>query len=318
MLIRHLRFFVTLVEERHFGRAADRCNVTQPTLSQAIRKLESDLGMGLIVRNHRFLALTPEGEKVLQWGRQILADYDSLQDDLTGRHRQLKGTLRLGVIPAAMPSVSFLSERFEDRHPLVSVEVRSMTSRAIQRGLDTFEIDGGLTYLENEPLDGVRRAPLYHERYVLACPSGHAFASRPAVTWAEAARQPLCLLSDDMQNRRILNGIAAAAGVELRPRVVSNSFLGVASHLRNGRWCAIVPHTFAFVFGHTDGLALRQLVEPVHRQLVGLVLSDRSPQSPVAAALELCARDIHLDRHFDLAFDPTAAHSDTPAAAGPA
>lgn len=310
MLIRHLRFFVTLVEEQHFGRAADRCNVTQPTMSQAIRKLEVDLGRKLIVRNHRFLSLTPEGEKVLQWGRQILADYDSLQDDLTGRHRELKGTLRLGVIPAAMPSVSFLSERFEDRHPLVSVEVRSMTSRAIQRGLDSFEIDGGLTYLDNEPIEGVRCLPLYHERYAFACPAGHVLARRSSVTWREATREPLCLLSEDMQNRRILNGVAASAHVELRPRVVSNSFLGVASHLRNGRWCAIVPHTFAFVFGREGGVALRQLTEPVHTQLVGLVLSDRSPQSPVAAALELCALKVDLDRHFDFAFDPASALAD--------
>lgn len=299
MLIRHLRFFVTLAEEQHFGRAAERCHITQPTLSHAIRKLEEDLNIALIVRGHRFLALTAEGEKVLRWGRQILADYDCLHDDLGGNRKGLAGILRLGVIPAAMPSVSFVSEQFQARHPRAAIEVRSMSSRAIQRGLDNFEIDGGLTYLDNEPVENVRCLSLYHERYLFACHRGHPFAARAAVTWADAVTQPLCLLSDDMQNRRILDGVAAGAGLEIRPKVVSNSFLGVASHLRNGGWCAIVPHTFAFIFGGTEDLALREMVEPSHRQLIGLVLADRVPQSPMAAALQDCAAKVDFERRFD-------------------
>lgn len=299
MLIRHLRFFVTLADEQHFGRAAQLCNVTQPTLSQAIRKIEDDLDVALIVRNHRFLALTPDGEKVLRWGRQILSDYDSLRDDLGGRRTGLTGTLRLGVVPAAMPTVSFLSEQFAARHPLATIEVRSMTSRAIERGLETFEIDGGMTYLENEPLDHVLRLPLYRERYVFACQSGHPLAvSGASITWAEAAAEPLCLLSDDMQNRRILNAIAESAAVSLQPRVVSNSFLGVASHLRNGRWCAIVPHTFGFVFGRADDLALRPMSDPAGCQLIGLVLSDRAPRSPMVAALHDCAARADFEHRF--------------------
>src|SRR3546814_4247716 len=72
MLIRHLAYFVTLAKERHFARAADACHITQPTLSAAIRKLEEDLGVQLVARGHRFTGLTPEGEKLLAWSRQIL------------------------------------------------------------------------------------------------------------------------------------------------------------------------------------------------------------------------------------------------------
>lgn len=304
MLIRHLRFFVTLAEQQHFGRAAESCNVTQPTLSQAIRKLEDDLGLVLIIRGHRFLSLTPEGEKVLLWGRQILSDYDSLHNDLAGKKTGgLSGTLRLGVIPAAMPSVSFLSEQFGKRNPLAAIDVRSMSSRSIQRGLENFDLDGGLTYLDSEPIDNVLRFPLYSERYVFACQVGHPLAARNAVTWVEAVSQPLCLLSDDMQNRRILNGVADSAGVDLQPKVVSNSFLGVASHLRSGLWCAIVPHTFAFVFGGDGDLVLRDLVAPDHRQTIGLVLSDRTPQSPMAMALKSCAGKVDMEQRFCMAFN---------------
>lgn len=292
--------------------------MTQPTLSQAIRKIEEDLNVALIVRSHRFLALTPEGEKLLSWGRQILADYDSLQEDLGGRARGLEGTLRLGVVPAAMPTVSFLTEQFSLRHPLATVEVRSMTSRAIERGLEAFEIDGGMTYLENEPIEHAQRVPLYHERYVFACRPDHPLASGDAVSWEAAAAEPLCLLSDDMQNRRILNGIAEQARVALRPRVVSNSFLGVASHLRNGQWCAIVPHTFGFVFGGAADLVLREMTDPAPRQLIGLVLPDRAPCSPMVTALRDCAARADFEQRFGPATDHTPDHAPSyaPEAAG--
>src|SRR5262249_53919481 len=159
--IRHLSYFVTLAREQHFARAAEASNVTQPTLSAAIRKLEEDLGVPLVVRDRRFVRLTEEGEKLLVWGQQILSDYGSLKDDLAGHKRGLTGTLRLGVIPAAQPAVSLLTARFAAAHPAATVDIRSMTSRGIERSLESLEIDGGVTYLDNEPLERVRKAPLY-------------------------------------------------------------------------------------------------------------------------------------------------------------
>jgi DNA-binding transcriptional LysR family regulator len=160
MLIRHLTFFIALAREQHFARAAEACSVTQPTLTAAIKKLEEDLGVRLVVRDHRFVRLTEEGEKLLLWGRQILVDYGSLKDDLAGVRRGFVGTLHLGVIPAAMAAVSLLTSRFTAAHPQATVEIRSMTSRAIERALEAFEIDAGVTYLDNEPLQHVRKVTL--------------------------------------------------------------------------------------------------------------------------------------------------------------
>jgi DNA-binding transcriptional LysR family regulator len=285
MQVRHLSYFVTLARERHFARAAELCHVAQPTLSAAIRTLEGDLGVRLVLRNHRFVGLTPEGEKLLAWGRQILTDYNSLRDDLAGLRRGLTGILRLGVIPAAMPAVSFLSARFSINHPAATIEIHSMTSRAIQGALEAFEIDGGMTYLENEPLENVLRVPLYRERYVFVARRDHADAMRETITWQEAATHRLCLLSEDMQNRRIINDLAASIGVTIKPEIVSNSFLGICSYLRHGEWASIVPHTFFYVFGSASDLVAIDLVEPVHSQSIGLVLSDRDPPSPMAGAL---------------------------------
>ncbi|MDQ0470623.1 LysR family transcriptional regulator [Labrys wisconsinensis] len=301
MLIRHLSYFVTLARERHFAKAALACNVAQPTLSAAIRKLEEDLDARLVVRDHRFVGLTAEGEKVLAWGRQILTDYDNLRDDLTGARQGLTGVLRLGVIPAAMPSVAFLTARFCAAHPGATVDIRSMTSRAIQQGLDAFELDGGLTYLENEPLERVRRVPLYRERYVFVARRDHPLAGRVTLGWREAAAQPLCLLSEDMQNRRIIDKVARSVGVRIRPAVVSNSFLGIGSHLRLGTWTSIVPHTFFHVFGGAPDLTAVRLIDPVHSQSIGLVLSDRHPRSPMADALMAAALTADIEAAFTAA-----------------
>jgi DNA-binding transcriptional LysR family regulator len=285
MIVRHLSYFVALARERHFARAADACNITQPTLSAAIRKLEADLDVRLVMRAHRYVGLTHEGEHLLAWAQQILTDYDSLRLDLSGLRKGLEGTLRLGVIPAAMSSVAFLTTRFCDLHPAAKISVMSMTSRAIQRGLNAFEIDAGLTYLDNEPLEHARTIPLYRERYIFVTRHGGAHEGRSSITWKEATRERLCLLSEDMQNRRIINKIAESQGVVIDPTVVGNSFLNILAHLRKGGWSSIVPHIFSFIIGESPDLMKLDLVEPVHSQSIGLVFSDRDPLPPMASAL---------------------------------
>jgi DNA-binding transcriptional LysR family regulator len=210
---------------------------------------------------------------------------ECLRDESRGARKGLTGTLRLGVIAAAMPSISFLTERFCELHPDALVDIRSMTSRAVQQGLERFELDGGLAYLDNEPLENVSRIPLYNERYVFVCQSDHPLADLETVTWARAVKEPLCLPSEDMQSRRILNDIAASVELKITPSIASNSFLGVCAHLRNGMWCGIVPHSFLYVFGGSSGLVSIDLVAPRRSHTIGLVLPSRVSQSPMAVAL---------------------------------
>ena len=298
MLIRHLTYFIALAREQHFARAAEACNVTQPTLTAAIKKLEEDLGVRLVIRDHRFVRLTEEGEKLLLWGRQILVDYDSLKDDLAGLRRGLVGTLHIGVIPAAMSAVSFLTSRFAAAHPAARVEIRSMTSRAIERALEAFEIEAGVTYLENEPLLNVRKVPLYRERYVFFARRGHRATAAKSMTWKEAAAQRLCLLSEDMQNRRIINNVGASIGVEIKADVVSNSFLSILAHVRHGEWASIVPHTFARLLVGDSEIVAVDITEPVHTQAVGLVLSDREPLSPMSGALLSSVANVDFEQEI--------------------
>src|ERR1700761_8540111 len=168
MLLRHLRYFAVLAREKHFARAAEICNISQPTLSGGVAALEEELGVRLVIRGRRFLDLTPEGRVALDWAHRLLANEENLRHGLEKLRGGLQGALRLGVIPAAMPIVGLLTDTFSAAHPAVTIEIRSMTSKSIQAALDAFELDAGLTYLDNEPLAHVRRLPLYHERYLFA------------------------------------------------------------------------------------------------------------------------------------------------------
>jgi DNA-binding transcriptional LysR family regulator len=173
-----------------------------------------------------------------------------------------------------------------------------MTSRAIERALEAFEIDAGVTYLENEPLQHVRKVPLYRERYVFVARRGHAAAGNATIAWKDAAAQRLCLLSEDMQNRRIINNVGASIGVEIKADVVSNSFLSILAHVRHGEWASIVPHTFArLFFGGTDLVAV-DITEPVHTQAIGLVLSDREPLSPMSGALLSSVANVDFEQEI--------------------
>jgi len=222
----------------------------------------------------------------------LLRDEDALLTGLQGLRGGLTGVLRLGVIPAAMPAVGMLIGPFCASHPAATVDGRSLSSKAIQDDLHAFELDAGLTYLDNEPLSGVRRTPLYLEHYLFATAASSPLACLAQISWREAATQRLCLLSDDMQNRRILDSVFAQQQADVRPALVANSFLAILSQLRTGGWSSIVPHSFAYLFGEQRDIALVPLVEPRHLQSIGLVTSDREPASPMAGALEACARTI--------------------------
>jgi DNA-binding transcriptional LysR family regulator len=301
VVIKQLQYLTALAREKHFGRAAASCNVSQPTLSAAIRQLEEDLGVPIVERGQRFKDLTPEGKRVLDWAHRILADCDALHQDLSQLRDGLAGGLRMGVIPAALPAVSLVTAPFCAEHPGVTITILSQSSIEIQRALDAFEIDIGMTYLDNEPLINVRTESLYRERYVLLTSASGPFASRKAVRWAEAATVPLCLLTPDMQNRRILNAIFRSVNCAPKPAIETNSVLALCSHVRDGAWSSVMPHTFLHVFGVPEDMRAVPLVEPSPTHEIGLAIADRDPAPPIARALMQAARKRKLQAVLDQA-----------------
>ncbi len=296
MDIRQLQYLAALAREKHFTRAATACNITQPTLSGRIRQLEQELGVPLLERGQRYIGLTPEGTRVLKWAHLILDNWHSLQSELKsirGGKGELVGRLVVGVIPSALPKASLLTQAMNTVYPSVDFTILSHSSEEIIRGLNEFSIEAGITYLDNEPIAGLMQAELYRENYCLFVSSENELAARNSVTWFEAAQQSLCLLTPNMQNRRIIDRAFAAAKVQPTARLETNSIMNLISSVKSMNLCSIMPDYFRNALGTLEGVVAVPLTEPIVSHKVGLVALDREPQSPLITALFAAASRLH-------------------------
>ena len=285
MLFKNLRYFVALSQERHFGRAAESCGVSQPALSSAIKQLENELSVPLVKRGQRFIGFTTEGERVLGWSERILADLDSMKQEISKLRDGLEGRLRLAVVPTALTVLPHITAPFAANHPSVDISITSMSSKDIQKGLDNFEIDMGITYLDNEPLKRVKSQKIYTETYALMVPKSSDLYHKTSVSWGEAALLSLCLLSRDMQNRRIIDTVFSELGLEVKPSIEMNSIASLVPQVETGQWSAIVPKHIVFGTTLPETVALIDLREPYISYEVGTIVSDQEPQSPTAKAM---------------------------------
>ena len=256
-MIDKLEMLIALARERHFGRAATACNVTQPTLSSAIKSLEEHLGVQLVQRGARFIGLTPEGERVLARAKAIVAEARALKSDVAVARRGLSGTLRLGVIPTALAAVHDLTRPFLDDHPGVRLRIDSLNSHEILERLADFEIDAGLSYATadnpRDRLPGFKSLLLYEEHYALVTPADPELPE--TLTWADLGGFELGLLTPDMQNRRIIDRNLAKVGIVASPRIESSSIVALVSHVTEKHTATILPARTAAFFAEGRGLA---------------------------------------------------------------
>jgi len=284
-LIDKLEFLLALARERHFGRAAGACGVTQPTLSAGVKQIEEQMGVLLVNRGSRFQSFTPEGEKVLDWARRIVGDHRAMRAEVNALRHGLTGRLRIAAIPTTLAMVASLTTPFRQRHPNVQFTIMSRTSIEVLQQLENLEIDAGVTYLDNEPLGRVASVPLYRERYRLITSADAPLGDRASVTWAEVAQVPLCLLTPNMQNRRIIEGLLRGAGGNPQPTLESNSMIVLFAHVRTGSWASVMPSKLAETLGLTDTIRAIPIVEPEAVHTIGLVVPAREPMTPLNVAL---------------------------------
>jgi DNA-binding transcriptional LysR family regulator len=284
-MIDKLEFLLALAREQHFGRAAEACGVTQPTLSAGIKSLEDILGVLLVQRGSRFHSFTPEGQRALDWARRIVGDARALHQEMRALRTGIAGHLKIAAIPTALAMVSMLTTPYRARHPDVSFTILSRTSIEILGLLENLEIDAGVTYLDNEPLGRVRSVPLYREQYRLMTAAESPLGDRDEVTWAEVGEIPLCLLTPDMQNRRIIDRFLRSAGCEPAPTLESNSMIVLFAHVRTGRWASIMPAKLAETLGLTDTIRAIPITGNDAYPTIGLVVPQREPMTPLLSAL---------------------------------
>ncbi len=193
--LRDLRYLVAVAEHRHFGRAAEACHVTQPTLSSQIRKLEEALGARLIERGRRVVP-TAVGRRVVAQANEVLRGVDALVR-LAREHRDpLGGTLRLGVIPTVAPYLlPLVLPAVYARLPNLDMEVVEGRTADILGQLERAEVEAVIVALPAQ-LDDVAEAPIFDEPFYFAVSPRHRHAEREAVFEAELDQEQVLLLED--------------------------------------------------------------------------------------------------------------------------
>ena len=256
MNLRDLRYLVALADERHFGRAAERCFVSQPTLSAQIRKLEEYLGVPLVERQPKRVTLTETGAKIVERARRALQETDAIVELAKTDRDPLAGALKLALIPTVgpylLPHVAGPLRRALPRLKLMLYEYQ--TGPLLEKLRDG-ELDLGILALPVPP-DGLETAQLYDEPFTVAMPANHPLAERDRVKLEDLRGETLLLLEDghclrdqalEVCSRIRLNEeqdyratsletlrqmVAAGHGITLLPELAAASPVGTARGLR--------------------------------------------------------------------------------------
>jgi LysR family hydrogen peroxide-inducible transcriptional activator len=256
MNLRDLRYLVALADERHFGRAAERCHVSQPTLSAQIRKLEEYLGVPLVERQPKRVSLTETGQKVVARARKLLLEADAIVEESKADSDPLGGTLKLALIPTVGPYLlPHVAGRLRRAMPRAKLLLYEYQTEPLLEKLRDGEIDLGIIALPFEH-EGLEAAELFEEPFTLAVPANHPLAERERVRVEDLKDETLLLLEDghclrdhalevcsriglqDTQDYRatsletLRQMVAAGHGVTLLPELAASTPVGTARGLR--------------------------------------------------------------------------------------
>jgi DNA-binding transcriptional LysR family regulator len=287
MFLKQFKYLIAVAEERHFGRAAERCHVTQPSLSTGIKLLELEIGAPIFLRGRgqRFRGLTAEGEKVARWARSVVANCDAMRDEIASMSNNLRGRLRIGAMPSMSPVLPSLLSRVRERHPGIIIEVRFIGNEGMRLGLNEFSLDVAFTYLEESDMGRRNTTPVYGEKLSLLVPDRDEFRDRTSITWQEASKLPLAMLLPNLRERAFVDTIFARAGCTPEPKIESESILHLMFQVQYTELCTIIPSHFTKMPGLHAGTRALDLVDPVASQDVALFWAEGETMMPMAKAL---------------------------------
>jgi DNA-binding transcriptional LysR family regulator len=296
MFMRQLNYLIALDRHRHFGRAAESCHVSQPALSTALSELERELGVTIIIRNRTFQGITPEGERVIAWARQVLASLEGLRQEADLVRSVPGGHLGIGAIPSAIHAATLLSVEFRQFVPGLTLDIQSLSASEILGRLKEQDLHLGLTYDHAIVDDAFDVLPLFCERFVLV--AGEQASLPRQLSWAEAADLPLCLLSQYMQNRRLLDEVFARSGAKPNVVLETNAIRILLAESLSGRTFSIMPLSALPTSYAAAGVRIHTLV-PEQVADVCLVRLKRETQLPLSDTGWRLAADMDLQDALD-------------------
>ena len=295
MFLKQLEYLIAVIEEDHFGRAASRCNVKQPSLSNGIKQLELELGVTLFKRGRgqRLYGVTEEGKRVAEWSRIILANCTSMRDTISEMQNNLSGTIRLGAIASMSPVLPIILQRIRKAYPLVSVDVRFVGTEELQTGLDNFSIDCGITYMDQATeMSWCNVVPIFEETWSLLVPDSFEFEEMNEISWEQAGDLPLALLRPSMYERAITEETFTRAGKKVTPKIESESILHLMFQTQFTELCTIIPSHYTRMPGLHSGTKALLLKDPVIRKGIGLFWLKTETEIPITKITEEVGRSL--------------------------
>lgn len=283
MNLRDLEYFVALAKYRHFGRAAEACHVSQPSLSAQIKKLEETLGISLIERSSKRMMLTEAGEEVLRHAQAILAQAEEIRDVGRMASDPLSGRFRLGVIPTIAPYLlPTLLPKLEKEFPKLQLELYEGQTQVITTQLGRGELDAVLLAL---PLgnDALKEAELFRERFFLAVPAAHRLAGRAHIEPRHLEGEQLLLLEDGHCLRDQALEVCALAGASEYQHFRATSLETIRQMVASGAGVTLLPEMA--IGKNEEGIAILPFKPPAPHRSIGLAWRRTSPRQKLMQAM---------------------------------
>jgi LysR family hydrogen peroxide-inducible transcriptional activator len=272
MNLRDLRYFVALADTRHFGKAAERSFVSQPTLSAQIKKLETYLGVQLIERQPRKVTLTESGAKILPLARRIVQESDEIVSMARNEHDPLSGKLKVGLIPTVGPYLlPLVARKLRKQLPRLKLMLYEHQTQPLLDKLRAGDIDVGILALP-VPLDGLEARPLYDENFTLAVPTTSALAKKSTVKIDDLIGETLLLLEDGHCLRDQALDVCSRIDVKESEDYRATSLETLRQMVAAGLGITLLPELATRgPFGSGHGLTVKPFVRPVPSRSVGAV-----------------------------------------------
>jgi LysR family hydrogen peroxide-inducible transcriptional activator len=288
--LRQLRYLTALARQKHFGRAAEECAVTQPALSMQVRELEREIGAELVERRPGEIALTETGLDVARRAEQILASARDLVD--FARHRDvLSGRLVLGIIPTLAPYVlPRVLPQLQARYPQLRLEVRETQTKQLVGELAGGDLDCVMLALPAEDAD-VETLPLFTDAFLLAVPAADVLPAHSRIDVADVDQRRLILLEEGHCLRDQALAFCASKSRDQPAGLGATSLTTVMQMVANGYGVTLVPEVAIDAELRDARVKLLRFAEPEPGRSIGLAWRRTSPRGNDFAALGKVVRD---------------------------
>lgn len=275
-----LRYLVALADTGHFGRAAKRCFVSQPTLSTQIRKLETQLGVPLIERRGRQAILTDAGEEIVRRARGVLEEIDQIIEIARYAQDPMVGRLRIGLIPTLGPYLlpHILSE-LRGRYPRLQLLLAERQTDPLLADVRSGKLDAGILALPIDA-DGLEVQPLFAEPFLVALPPGHRLAKHDALSVEDLDGEELLLLEDGHCLRDQALEVCGRVGAHERQDFRATSLETLRQMVAAGVGVTLLPALAVETAVPNTRLAVRAFKKPAPSRSIGAVWRKSSARKP--------------------------------------